>query len=100
MERRQEAVYKTLYLENMTKLTCNQLMLLLDIYRGTSTQSDIGTVRADVQLLEELGLIFYQNGTSQLTDGGMNVVDTLLSQTAILINCPENLSQNLTINLN
>lgn len=38
-------------------LTINQIMLLLDIYRGTKTQSEIGTYKEDLFVLEEQGLI-------------------------------------------
>jgi hypothetical protein len=41
----------------MDRLTINQIMLLLDIYRGTLTQASLATIAYDHQHLVKLGLI-------------------------------------------
>lgn len=41
----------------MKRLTVNQVMLLLDIYRGTDTQYKIGTNDIDISTLFHYGLI-------------------------------------------
>lgn len=42
----------------MKKLTCNQAMVLLDIYRGTYNKDrHMGTYPVDLQMLEAEGLV-------------------------------------------
>ena len=58
----------------MKSLTVNQLMLLLDIYRGTDTQKEIGTRMNDIKQLLVLGLI---NPGIAITARGSAVVKIL-----------------------
>ncbi len=57
----------------MKKLTINQIILLLDIHRGTNTQHSIGTQLNDLDKLRKLDLI-------DLTTSKINILDMNLSR--------------------
>lgn len=76
----------------MIKLTCNQAMVLLDIYRGTLTQSrHMSTYFDDLQFLrsEKINLIdFYHDHKTEtpvfvLTKKGENLVYHMLGKNHI-----------------
>lgn len=73
----------------MSQLTCNQVMLLLDIYRGTySPDRHLGTLNTDLNLLENVNVRMIQNDTHQgdshsdysLTDKGQGLAEHILQE--------------------
>ena len=62
-------------------MTCNQLMVLLDVYRGTfRTSRHMGTVAADVSRLFSLGLITLgDRKESVCTEAGRTLVERILA---------------------
>jgi hypothetical protein len=59
--------------------TCNQLMVLLDIYRGTfESTRHLGTVKADVSVLYEEGYISSKTGVGYLLPKGKAEVERVL----------------------
>ncbi len=63
------------------RLTVNQIMLLLDIYRGTHTQREIGTYIEDLKVLNKMGFITGTKNSSanwEMTEEGRElVIDTI-----------------------
>ena len=63
-------------------MTTNQLMMLLDIYRGTFDGSrHMGTVNEDINTLASRGL--FKNEIGELSKKGKNLVETLLRVAAL-----------------
>jgi len=62
-------------------MTCNQLMVLLDVYRGTfRTNRHMGTVASDVSRLFSLGLITLgDRKESVCTEAGRAMVERILA---------------------
>lgn len=59
-------------------LTCNQLMVLLDIYRGNYEPSrHVGTVSADLQKLMSNGLVTDLRGLRVLSKGEERVKEMM-----------------------
>jgi len=58
------------------KLTVNQIILLLDIYRGTDTQNSIGTYNKDLNTLIGMGYVYFVN-TPMVTERGALLVEQL-----------------------
>lgn len=62
----------------MKNLTINQLLLLLDIYRGTDTQLNIGTRLQDLIELTRLKLLHDNNESYKeglkLSEKGLNLI--------------------------
>ena len=70
------------YREMNRSLTINQIMLLLDIYRGTATQH-MGTMQQDIEVLKRLGLIMISKGDNvdyEITDEGEEYVQSIKSK--------------------
>jgi hypothetical protein len=60
-----------------SEMTCNRLMVLLAIYRGTDDQQEIGTYKDDLDILKYAGLICLNKGTGwdwNCTDKGRELV--------------------------
>lgn len=64
----------------MKPLAITQIALLLDIARGTDTQSKVATHKYDLSVLKKRQLI-HENGTVQLTKPGKQLVEKLQSTT-------------------
>jgi len=59
------------------KLTINQIILLLDIYRGIDTQSSIKTYNKDLNTLIGQGYVNFVN-TAMITERGALLVEQLI----------------------
>lgn len=71
----------TLKLKNKMKpLTLCQIATLIDIARGTDTQSKVASHKYDLSVLKKRQLI-HENGTVQLTKPGKQLVENLQLQT-------------------
>lgn len=57
-------------------MTINQIMLLLDIHRGTATQSKIGTRSKDLKVLKQRGLLL-KNSDWELTAKGDDYIKSI-----------------------
>lgn len=64
----------------MKPLSIPQIALLLDVARGTDTQSKVATHKYDMNILKKRQLI-HENGTVQLTKPGKQLVEKLQSIT-------------------
>lgn len=54
-------------------LTINQIILLLDIFRGTTTQDSISTLKQDLEILQDLNLIIVHK-EFEMTAKGIDLV--------------------------
>lgn len=60
-------------------MTCNQIMVLLDIYRGTfCSDRHMGTVKQDLARLFHSGLITDRTILASCTDAGTRLVGRIL----------------------
>lgn len=64
----------------MKPLTIPQIALLLDVARGTDTQSKVATHKYDLSILKKRQLV-HENGTVQLTKPGKLLVEKIQSLT-------------------
>lgn len=64
----------------MKPLSIPQIALLLDVARGTDTQSKVATHKYDLSILKKRQLI-HENGTTQLTKPGKLLVEKFQSIT-------------------
>jgi hypothetical protein len=61
-------------------LTCNQNMILMDIYRGTFLRKrHMAQVDADVGVLIRAGLVEWEKGELEVTEEGWNRVEWVLT---------------------
>ncbi len=67
----------------MKDLTINQIILLLDIYRGTDTQLQIGTRMKDIEKLFKLGLI---NKEIEITEQGNELSENMRQNALYYLN--------------
>ena len=61
------------------RLTVSQIILLLDIYRGTDTQSSTATYNKDLNTLIGQGYVYFVN-TPMITERGALLVEQLRTE--------------------